>query len=139
MKPQDKIAIDSLRSEGKSIGEIAQLLNLSPNTLRSHIRRHPTPDNAVCCMHCGKPVLQPPHHRKKRFCSYVCRMQWWRAHPEAIKKKAYYVLTCCRCGKEFTSYGNKNRKYCCRECYIASRRSVRSGSADQVSHLTSAD
>ena len=30
-------------------------------------------------------------------------------------------LTCQHCGKEFESYGNKNRKYCCRTCYIASR------------------
>ena len=41
MKPQDKIAIDNLRMEGKSAGDIALILHLSPNTVRSHIRRHP--------------------------------------------------------------------------------------------------
>ena len=40
MKPQDKIAIDNLRMEGKSAGDIAIILHLSPNAVRSHIRRH---------------------------------------------------------------------------------------------------
>lgn len=34
MKPQDKIAIDNLRMEGKSAGDIALILHLSPNTVR---------------------------------------------------------------------------------------------------------
>jgi len=31
------------------------------------------------------------------------------------------TMTCARCGKEFTSYGNKNRKYCSHDCYIKAR------------------
>ena len=33
-----------------------------------------------------------------------------------------YTLECQCCGNEFESYGNKSRKYCCRDCYVASRR-----------------
>ena len=33
MKPQDKIAIDNLRMEGKSAGDIALILHLSSNTV----------------------------------------------------------------------------------------------------------
>ena len=49
MKPQDKIAIDNLRMEGKSAGDISIALNLSINTVRSHIRRHPDIPNARRC------------------------------------------------------------------------------------------
>ena len=41
---------------------------------------------------------------------------------EAINKKAYYTLVCEECGKEFVSYGNNRRKYCCRTCYLIARR-----------------
>ena len=139
MKPQDKITIDNLRLEGKSAGEIAMLLHISPNTVYSHIRRHPAIPDTVCCTNCGKPVQQSQHHRMKKFCSDKCRMQWWKEHPESLQKKAYYALTCQQCGKEFQSYGNKERKYCCRECYIASRRPLQSGTADHVSHLAGVD
>lgn len=44
-------------------------------------------------------------------------------HPEALKKneKAMYRLVCVHCGQEFVSYGNRNRKYCCHDCYIKDR------------------
>ena len=111
MKPQDKIAIDNLRLEGRTAGEIASLLHISPNTVRSHIRRHPAITDTVCCMNCGRPVLQVPHHRMKKLCSDACRMRWWKEHPESLQKKAYYALRCQQCGKEFQSYGNSKRKY----------------------------
>ena len=38
-----------------------------------------------------------------------------------ISKKANYEFTCVRCHKTFTAYGNKGRKYCCHECYVADR------------------
>jgi len=69
-------------------------------------------------------------------CEY---MQWWKEHQESLQKKAYYALTCQQCGKEFQSYGNKERKYCCRGCYIASRRPLQSGTADHISHLAGTD
>lgn len=121
MKPQDIIAIDNLRLEGIRPGDIALRLHLSPNTVRSHIRRHPQIPGTALCMNCGKPVTQNPVRRTKKFCSDSCRMAWWNAHQDAVRKKAYYSLVCQQCGKEFQSYGNKGRKYCCRECYVASR------------------
>ena len=32
-----------------------------------------------------------------------------------------YIITCKQCGKKFTSYGNRNRKYCSHKCYIYHR------------------
>ena len=121
MKLQDQIAITNMRLEGHSPSVIATKLGLSPSTVRSHIHRHRHVRDEQSCKHCGKPLVQTKGHRAKKFCSDSCRMAWWNSHKEEVNKQAFYKLTCQHCGKEFDSYGNSNRKYCCRACYIASR------------------
>lgn len=121
MRLQDKIAINNMRLEGHSPSVIAAKLGLSAGTVRSHIHRHPNIPGAEACKNCGKPLMQPKGRREKKFCSDACRMAWWNSHQEDVSRKAYYNLVCQHCGKEFESYGNKNRKYCCRACYVASR------------------
>ena len=121
MRLQDKIAINNMRLEGHSPSVIAATLGLPQSTVRSHIHRHPGIPNSKSCKQCGKPVLQPQGRREKKFCSDACRMAWWNSHQEVVNKKAFYALVCEYCGKEFESYGNQNRKYCCRACYVASR------------------
>ena len=121
MRLQDKIAINNMRLEGHSPSVIAAKLGLSAGTVRSHIHRHPNIPGAKACKNCGRPLMQPKGRREKKFCSDACRMAWWNSHQEDVSRKAYYNLVCQHCGKEFESYGNKNRKYCCRACYVASR------------------
>ena len=121
MTLQNKIAINNMRLEGHSPSVIAATLGLSAGTVRSHISRHPNIPNTKFCKQCGKPVLQKESRREKKFCSDACRMLWWNTHQEFVNRKAYYNLTCEYCGKEFEIYGKKNRKYCCRACYVASR------------------
>ena len=121
MRLQDKIAINNMRLEGHSPSVIAAKLGLSAGTVRSHIHRHPSIPGAKACKNCGIPLMQPKGRREKKFCSDTCRMAWWNSHQEDVSRKAYYDLVCQHCGKEFESYGNKNRKYCCRTCYVASR------------------
>lgn len=121
MRLQDKLAINNMRLEGHSPSVIAAKLGLSAGTVRSHIHRHPNIPGAKACKNCGKPLMQPKGRREKKFCSDSCRMAWWNSHQEDVTRKAYYNLVCQHCGKEFESYGNKNRKYCCRACYVASR------------------
>ena len=41
-----------------------------------------------------------------------------------------YEYTCAHCGKPFTAYGNKGRKYCSHECYIADRFGEERGCCD---------
>lgn len=116
--------LNVMRSRGKNAADIAIALGLSVNTVRSYIRRHPLKDAVqVGCRQCGKPVMQTKGRKVKYFCSDRCRNAWWNAHPEKVQRKAYYRLTCQFCGKEFASYGNKNRKYCSRLCYAGARRS----------------
>lgn len=124
MTKQEIETLNLMRSHDKSAADIAIALGLSVNTVRSHIRRHPLKDAVqVGCRQCGKPVLQAKGRKAKYFCSDRCRNAWWNAHPEKVQRKAYYRLTCQFCGKEFVSYGNKNRKYCSRLCYADARRS----------------
>ena len=121
MRLQDKIVINNMRLEGHTPSVIAAQLGIPASTIRSFIHRNPDVPNTKQCLQCGKPVLQPKGRREKKFCSDRCRMNWWNSHQDAVNRKAYYTLTCEYCGKEFESYGNKNRKYCCRTCYVAAR------------------
>lgn len=116
--------LNTMRSRGKSPSAIAAVLQISVNTVRSYMHRHPPEDVLqVECLWCGKPIVQVKGRKAKRFCSDKCRNTWWNAHPEKVQRKAYYHLTCEYCGKEFISYGNRKRKYCSRSCYADARRS----------------
>ena len=121
MTLQDKSEINRMRLEGYSASVIATVLGLSASTVRSHIRRHPDIENTRLCKNCSKPVPQNPKGKEKKFCCDSCRLSWWNAHKDQVSRKAYYTLTCENCKKEFTSYGNKNRKYCSRDCYTQAR------------------
>ena len=121
MRLQDKIVINNMRMEGHTPSVIAAQLGVPASTIRSFIHRNPNVPNTKQCLQCGRPVLQPKGRREKKFCSDRCRMAWWNSHQDAVDRKAYYTLTCEYCGKEFESYGNKNRKFCCRACYVAAR------------------
>lgn len=59
--------------------------------------------------------------KEKRFCSDKCRNKWWNTHLDKVNRRANYDFVCAYCKKPFISYGNKNRKYCSHECYIADR------------------
>ena len=51
------------------------------------------------------------------------------------KREGSYTLVCEQCGKPFISYGNKNRKYCGRECYFRHRFLAEEDMEDAVSEL----
>ena len=76
----------------------------------------------VFCRSCGKAIENVPKRKPRQFCSDACRMKWWNAHPDEVKRKAYYTFTCPHCGRQFESYGNDHRKYCSRGCSAAGRR-----------------
>lgn len=118
-----KETILSMRQQGASYSGIAEQLLLSPNTVKSVCRRsgvkitRPVEHSSDVCKTCGEPLQQIAGGRKKTFCSDKCRYLWWNR-----KRCRYpYRLTCSHCGKQFVSYGNRNRKYCGRDCYILSR------------------
>ena len=75
----------------------------------------------VKCKWCRKEISQVPGKKQKKFCSDRCRSKWWSRHVDKGNRKAYYEITCQYCQTVFASYGNKNRKYCCHECYVKDR------------------
>ena len=119
---QEKYAIENMHRKGYSSGTIASVLGLSRNTVKSFLRRNTNTADERACLNCGKPVKQRQGRKEKKFCSDKCRMAWWNKHQDCVTKQAYYTLTCQHCGKEFEVYGNRNRKYCNRECYLAHRK-----------------
>lgn len=124
MTAKQKKQIELLRKSGYSYSVIAEGLDVSENTVKSYFRRSKPLDRSVSetqCPQCNKPVTQNPKRKQKRFCSDECRFTWWKVNREAMNKKAVYILVCEGCGREFESYGNKNRKYCAIDCYMTAR------------------
>ena len=54
MKNQDIIKLNDLRQQGKGAAEIAEMLNLPLNTVKSYLRRHPEADTSRVCPQCGE-------------------------------------------------------------------------------------
>lgn len=132
MTADQKKTITTLRKKGASAGAIAGMLNISINTVKTHLRRHPVdivetgPEVKAqpCilqCKHCGRVIVQSPGRKKKQYCSDECRNRWWNAHADKVQRKAYITFDCLACGKQVTAYGNEKRKYCSHECYIEHR------------------
>ncbi len=126
MTNQQKEKIREMRENGLSYANISSVLCISENTVKSYCRRNGISGvvtNAVVlpdfsfCRQCNKPLTRSAGAKMKKFCSDKCRMAWWNAHPEVVNRKAIYTFVCQACGKEFKSYGNKQRKYCSRACY----------------------
>lgn len=89
------------------------------------IERAPRWDNEdnTRCRYCGKELFVARTGRKKRFCDQECRRKWWNENRDKINQgeDSVYTIKCAGCGREFTSYGNQNRKCCSHECYVSSR------------------
>ena len=127
MTETERSRIVELQHQGYGYKKISTLTGLPLSTVKSFCARHPVRDEDIAernnlCRNCLKPLEQTPHHRKRNFCSDVCRMAWWNAHPERVNRRAYYKLICKNCGTEFTSYGNDHRVFCSRACYAQYRR-----------------
>ena len=111
MTDRDRILIKKLRSEGVSMIKISEMLHIPYNTIKSYFRRHSNKlPKSLRCLYCGKEISVTKGKKTKKFCNDSCRNHYWNTHQYLVKKKAYYTLTCKHCGKEFVSYGNKERK-----------------------------
>lgn len=121
MTPKQKSQITEMRRQGAQISDIADSLALPLGTVKTFLRRNPITAESYC-QQCGKQIQQKEHRKEKRFCCDSCRMKWWNAHKDMVQQKAVYHFVCAACGKAFDSYGNVKRKYCCRDCYYAARK-----------------
>lgn len=127
MTPMERSQIRQLQQEGLGYKRIAAATGVPVNTVKTFCRRNPAPNttpanNSPVCRCCGNPISPLPHKRAKQYCSDQCRMAWWRAHADALNRKTFYQIKCEGCGTVFSSYGNRHRKYCSRDCCCRSRR-----------------
>lgn len=120
-----------MRDQGMGYTAIARTAGLSKDSVKAFCRSHglsgvrgdntaPVEVEVQLCACCGKPFVQTPGRKKRRFCCDECRVRWWNSQPDQVKRKALYHFVCPVCGKEFTAYGN-GRKYCSHPCYITAR------------------
>lgn len=130
MNNDQKQKIVELRNAGVSYAKIGKLLGISGNTVKTYCRRNhvaivqePSSPTTlpIFCRECGAPLERAEKRKPKIFCSRECREKWWHAHPDKLNKKAVYDFQCAGCGKTFSAYGNRHRKYCSHECYIQAR------------------
>ena len=127
MTEKEKSKIERMRREGLPYARIAENLNLSINTVKSHCKRNnilkgnSSAQESGGCVQCGKTLVQKAKVKRRRFCCAQCRVKWWNSHPEAVNRKAIYSSRCAFCGLDFTAYGNNHRKYCSHPCYIKAR------------------
>jgi len=137
MTGTDKQQIYKLRQKGVGYKLIAAELGISRDSVRGFCKRNGLEGDSkvvslnieekknkhLLCSGCGKPIKQKERGRNRKFWSNDCRRKWWNDNPQARKKKetAIYKYTCPHCGKEFSCYGNKKRKYCSHNCYIKSK------------------
>ena len=127
MTDAQRAAIADYRANGYGYKKISQLIGVSENTVKSFCRRNDTGTAAHSasgeknCLFCGKPVPQLPGRKEKKFCSDICRNRWWNSNLDLVNRKAMYEFICPTCGKPFSAYGNRNRKYCSHACYIEDR------------------
>ncbi len=77
MSKRERRELERMRLDGYGPTRIAEELELSVNTVKSYIRRHPSLRNAVYCLQCGRAVKQTPGRKRKKFCSDRCRSQYW--------------------------------------------------------------
>ncbi|MBQ7574398.1 MAG: helix-turn-helix domain-containing protein [Clostridia bacterium] len=122
MTSEQKYDIDRLQQRGMGYRKIASELGVSPNTVKSYLRRNQNSTKEIqgVCKQCKKPVKQTPHKKAKVFCSNYCRSKWWRNNTDLVESKACVVTICKGCGKEFITYKCQKRSFCSRRCYVQS-------------------
>ena len=124
MNQAQKEMITKMRGDGASYKRIAISLSISENTVQSFCRRNGLGGSiavgvieGIHCRNCGARLVHTKGAKRRKFCSDVCRMAWWNAHPELVQRKTVRTFSCEQCGIQFQSYGNRIRKHCSRTCY----------------------
>jgi len=128
-----KNEIIRLHNGGANYTEIAETLGISKNTVKTFCWRNKkakadgnkdvkiADEVRTQCENCDKPLERLQKRKPRRFCGDACRLAWWGKNRDSLNRKAVYPLVCAHCNSGFDSYGNKSRKYCRHECYIATR------------------
>ena len=119
MTVEEKNKVLTLTREGKSIREIAELMNFPKSTVALIAEQKDRVKEFIECPGCGKTIIHPLPHtgRWQKYCNSECKNKFYRE--SKYKKHVRSICQCC--GKEFFQYTNTDWKYCSRECYINAR------------------
>ena len=129
MTDAEKARVVEYRRHGMGCAEIARLLNVSANTIKSFLQRNRVIVESVqveqtktvmqkeCCKQCGALLTRTGRSREKQFCSDKCRLQWWHEHRGSSKRAVEHI--CPECQRVFST--DRAQKYCSHECYILAR------------------
>ena len=109
MTIRQKHEIEKMRADGFSPKEISLKTGISVGAIKSYFHRK---NSKHYCEQCGKII--EIKNKKKRFCSDICRMNWWRSHREESEKASSQVCPICR--QEFITYPSKRQIYCSKQC-----------------------
>ena len=126
MTDQQRNQIEAFRQRGDSYKNIADVLGVSVNTVKSFCRnnglsRKKTSASDDVCPICGKAIVQTAKRKRRKFCSKECRVVWWNSNRNIRQRQGTVVVQCAYCGKEFSAYPNERRKYCSHSCYVTDR------------------
>lgn len=122
MTPEQKAMIQNMRHKLCSFVEIAGVLGLPVNTIKSYCYRNKLNTeellkNAVACKNCGKPIAKIAKTKPRIFCCDTCKLSWWKNHIDEHRKSCKTEFICKTCGTSFTDYPSAERKYCSHKCY----------------------
>lgn len=133
MNEIERQKIRKFRMQGYGYLKISELLNISPNTIRSFCKKENIAgyiktgeqlkgkDNLTICKQCNKKFYQIAGRKKKVFCSDACCKVYWSLHKDKQRRLVPQKYQCLICGKDYYEYPSRLRKYCSRECYYKSK------------------
>lgn len=110
-----KEVILKMKNGGASYTEIARELGIPIGTVKSIVKRAKAPKKVEesYCLECGASIKSLPKHKKKKFCSDLCRMNYWK------KNNNKFVEGRCKCcDKRIHYYPSRHRSFCSRACYL---------------------
>lgn len=121
MTKLQKEQIHHLRQKLTPYSQIAGLLGLSMNTVKSYCYRHGLNTETLnsingYCQQCGKPLISAKT-KPRRFCSTACKTAFWNGHRRERASNQITMHACLVCGENFSDYHSVGRKYCSQACY----------------------
>ncbi len=119
MTSYQKEQLIKLRGQGLGYGEIGEIVGVTTASVKQFFYRQRNGSARLRCDQCNK-VIEQSSRPTQRFCSYECRMKWWKRHPREYSGDEKHCFTCKTCGVVF--YRRKPCVFCSRDCYFESRR-----------------
>ena len=130
MTKEERLKAIDLCIRGKTYNEIAKVMHIPLNTIKSYLRRNKVKmrkedrkneEEKNYCKTCGHEITEGRRQIGRRFCSIACKTKWFNKNRDKVNSKNRIDKTCPTCKDTFKDYVNGKRKYCSHKCYILSR------------------